>query len=95
VGVERIAEYDQRLVQRLLDGLDPAKFDPISPREPARRSTLVFLSHKERAQNQRLHVRLREQGIETAYRRGQLRLAPHLYNTADDIDRTLAALHSA
>jgi selenocysteine lyase/cysteine desulfurase len=26
-------------------------------------------------------------------RRGALRLAPHLYNTPDDIDRALAVLH--
>jgi selenocysteine lyase/cysteine desulfurase len=34
-----------------------------------------------------------EGGIEVAYRRGALRLAPHLYNTPDDIDRALAVLH--
>ena len=59
----------------------------------SRRSTLVFLSHKDRARNQVLHARLRERGIEVAYRRGALRLAPHLYNTPDDIDRALAVLH--
>ena len=37
---------------------------------------------------------LRERGIEVAYRRGALRLAPHLYNTGDDIDRALAVLHA-
>jgi selenocysteine lyase/cysteine desulfurase len=94
LGVERVAAYDQGLVQRLLDGLDPARFDLLSPREPARRSTLVFLAHKERERNRSLHARLREQGIDVAYRRGSLRLAPHLYNTADDIDRALAALHA-
>src|SRR5262249_50569811 len=85
VGIERIAEYDQRLVQHLLDGLDPAKFDLLSAREPTRRSTLVFISHKERDRNRLLHARLRDHAIEVAYRRGQLRFAPHLYNTKDDI----------
>ena len=94
VGIERIAEYDQRLVQHLLDGLDPAKFDVLSPREPTRRSTLVFLAHKERDRNRLLHARLRDEGVDVAYRRGMLRLAPHLYNTREDIDRALALLHA-
>ncbi len=94
VGIERIAEHDQRLVQHLLDGLDPAKFDILSPREPASRSTLVFLSHKESDRNRRLYEHLRANKIDVAYRRGMLRLAPHLYNTMDDMDRTLSALHS-
>jgi selenocysteine lyase/cysteine desulfurase len=94
VGVERVAAYDQGLVQRLLDGLDGAKFDVLSPREPAGRSTLVFLSHKDPTRNGPLQARLREQGVEVAYRRGQLRLSPHLYNTAADIDRALAALNA-
>ena len=93
VGIERVAAYDQQLVQRLHDGLDPMTIDLLSPRELPRRSTLVFLSHKDRARNQVLPARLRERGIEVAYRRGALRLAPHLYNNPDDIDRALAVLH--
>jgi selenocysteine lyase/cysteine desulfurase len=94
VGIERIAEHDQRLVQRLLDGLDPTKFDVLSPREPARRSTLVFISHKEPDRNRRLYDHLRANKIDVAFRRGMLRLAPHLYNTMEDLERTLLALHS-
>jgi selenocysteine lyase/cysteine desulfurase len=30
-----------------------------------------------------------------AFRRGRVRLAPHLYNTDADIDRALAALNGA
>src|SRR5262245_42076124 len=93
VGIERVAAYDQELVQRLHDGLHATTIDLLSPQELSRRSTLVFLSHKDRARNPVLHARLRERGIEVAYRRGALRLAPHLHNTRDDIDRTLAVLH--
>ena len=94
VGIESIAEHDQRLVQRVLDGLDPMKFDVLSPREPPRRSTLVFISHKERDRNQWLYEHLRDNKIDVASRRGMLRLAPHLHNTTDDMDRALAFLHS-
>jgi selenocysteine lyase/cysteine desulfurase len=95
VGIERVAEHDQRLVQRFLDGLDPGKFDLLSPREQDRRSTLVLFSHKERARNPLLHALLRDHGVEVAFRRGHLRLAPHLYNTGEDIDRALGLLNTA
>jgi selenocysteine lyase/cysteine desulfurase len=95
VGVGHVAEHDQRLVQRFLDGLDPGQFDLLSPREPGRRSTLVVFSHKERARNPSLHAHLRRHGVEVAFRRGHLRLAPHLYNTGEDIDRALGLLNTA
>src|SRR5262249_50862891 len=74
VGIARVPAYDQGLVPRLHDGLDATQIDLLSPRELARRSTLVFLSHKDRARNQVLHARLQKRGIEVAYRRGALRL---------------------
>jgi cysteine desulfurase/selenocysteine lyase len=95
VGVERIAEHDQQLVGRLLDGLDRGKFAILSPAEPARRSTLVFLSHRDPGRNRSVYAHLQANGIDIAYRRGKLRFAPHLYNTEDDIDRALAILNAA
>ena len=56
--------------------LDPAKYDVLSPREGPRRSTLVFVSHKERERNRSIYERLREAGVFAALRAGKLRLAP-------------------
>jgi selenocysteine lyase/cysteine desulfurase len=39
-----------------------------------------------------LYVRLKKAGIITAPRSNRLRIAPHFYNTSNDIDRLLAAL---
>jgi selenocysteine lyase/cysteine desulfurase len=94
IGVERIAAYDQHLVECFLAGLDPTRYDLRVPRDPARRSTLVFFSHRDPSRNGMLHARLKAQGIDIAYRRGLLRLAPHLYNTPEDMDRALRALNS-
>jgi selenocysteine lyase/cysteine desulfurase len=95
IGLERVAAYDQGLVRQLLDGLDRDKYDLRSPIEPARRSTLVFVTHKDRDRNAWLHEYLREQGITVAYRRGHLRLSPHLYNTSDEMERTVRVMNSA
>jgi selenocysteine lyase/cysteine desulfurase len=92
IGIERIQAHDQRLVSRFIDGLDLDKYELLSPREGAARSTLIFLSHKPKELNAELYRSLTAQGIYPAFRNGKLRFAPHLYNTEADIDATLAAL---
>ena len=91
-SIERIEAHDQQLVSRFIAGLDLDKYDLFSPREGEARSTLIFLSHKQREQNATLYQSLIAQGIYPAFRNGKLRFAPHLYNTEADIDAALAAL---
>ena len=91
VGPEAIEAHDRGLVRRLLDGL-PQAYEPISPVDDTRRSTLVLLSHRDRSRNERVHDDLQEAGFRVAFRRGALRVAPHLYNHAGQIDRLLQRL---
>ena len=93
-GIERIAEYDQQLVSYLIDGLDRKKYRFISPMEGVVRSTLVFISHKNSQRNAEIYVMLKAKGIGVAFRWGQLRFSPHLYNTKEDIKRALAVLNA-
>ncbi len=93
-GIDRIAEYDQKLVSLLINGLDARKYRLISPREGTQRSTLVFISHKDPERNAEIHEMLKAEGIEVAFRRGKIRLSPHLYNTKEDIKRVLAILNN-
>jgi selenocysteine lyase/cysteine desulfurase len=92
-GPRAIEAHDQLLVSRLLDGL-PSSFRTVSPRDPARRSTLVVVSHADAELNRRVHRALLAAGIHVAFRRGNLRIAPHLYNGTDQIDRLLGVLDS-
>jgi selenocysteine lyase/cysteine desulfurase len=91
VGLDAVAEHDQRLVERLLAGLDPEHHRLVSPRKARARSTLVVLSDT-RIGTVDLHHRLAGAGIDAAHREGNLRLSVHLFTTAADIDRTLDAL---
>jgi selenocysteine lyase/cysteine desulfurase len=92
-GVEAIAEWNQRLVGRLVAGLDPARYRLISPAEGPGRSTLVVIEDIT-GSGRRQHERLYRLGIDAAYREGNLRLSPHLFNTPEQVDHTLAALHT-
>jgi cysteine desulfurase/selenocysteine lyase len=87
VGPERIERHDQALVARLLENLEATDYEVLSPRAEPERSTLVFLSHRDSGRNAQIHGALREAGIEIALREGRLRVSPHLYNSAADIDR--------
>jgi selenocysteine lyase/cysteine desulfurase len=93
-GLENIEEYDQRLVTRLIEGLDPGRYDLHSPRSGPSRSTLVFISHKRPERNNAIYEQLRARKIFIASRAGKLRLSPHLYNTSQEIDEALSVLNS-
>lgn len=95
LGLERIGDHDQALVSRFVDGLD-AQYTMTSPKAASpQRSTLVFFSHQDKNENRAIHQALLHAGVHVAFRGGSMRLAPHLYNGAGDIDRALQALHSA
>jgi selenocysteine lyase/cysteine desulfurase len=93
LGIKTVADWDQQLVDRLLAGLDSDQYQLISPPSGPARSTLVVLRRTGGSSRHR-HERLTGAGIDTAYREGNLRLSPHLFNTTADIDHALEVLHA-
>ena len=91
----RIADHNQALVSRLIDGLDDTKYRLLSPREGVMRSTLAIVSHRQAERNFAIREALAAGGVFVALREGNLRLSPHLYNSHADIDRALEALNAA
>jgi cysteine desulfurase/selenocysteine lyase len=91
-GVSSIARYDQELVSRLLAGLDASAYSVASPESGPSRSTLVVLSRRDGTTLSRHRV-LTSAGIDTAFREGNLRFSLHAFNTREQVDRTLDALH--
>jgi cysteine desulfurase/selenocysteine lyase len=94
VGVDVIAAHDQRLVHQLLAGLDAHCYRRISPAEGPSRSTLVVLDRIDGTAERR-HKHLAANGVDVAFREGNLRLSPHLFNTTQDISRAIGLLHGA
>ena len=92
IGVETAAAHDQALVSRLVEGLDRNKYELISPPEGPARSNLVVLTHRQGELNKGIYDDLKARGIHGAFRRGNMRFSPHLYNTPDDIDLLLETL---
>jgi cysteine desulfurase / selenocysteine lyase len=92
IGIERIAAHDQQLIDELIESLDRSKYELLSPASGEQRSTLVYLSHQDPAANERIAEGLRQRRISIAQREGRLRVAPHLYNSSNDITRLTESL---
>jgi cysteine desulfurase/selenocysteine lyase len=91
-GPANVAAYNEGLISRLVDKLDENRFERISPREGPERSTLVVLRSRRDRDAKWWHARLAADGLDVALREGNLRVAPHLHNTPEDIDKLLRAL---
>jgi selenocysteine lyase/cysteine desulfurase len=64
----------------------------ISSIDPARRAAIVVFTLGDRARDEALVRRLGEQGIIVALRPRGVRVAPHMYNSAAEIEQLLSAV---
>jgi selenocysteine lyase/cysteine desulfurase len=93
LGIERVRDHDDTLVDRLTGGLDRRKYQLTSPSAGPQRSTLVFVEPRARHRAADIQRALGAARVHVALRAGALRLSPHLYNTTADIDRALTVLN--
>ena len=91
IGIERTAEHVRQLNDWLIDEVIALGGAVATPADPARRGPLIAIRAVEADQ---LVGRLAEHGIVTSSRAGNLRISPHCYNTAGDIERLLVALRA-
>jgi selenocysteine lyase/cysteine desulfurase len=95
-GPATVEEYTQTLVERLVASIDHDRFALVSPGAGARRSTVIVVRPAgPHLDADLVHAALSDAGVDAAVRDGMVRLSPHLYNTAEDIDRAALALNSA
>ncbi len=86
-----VQSHARALCDRLLAALPPG-FEPASPLEPGARSHLLCLRAASPQATAAAHERLLAAKVETSLRGGRIRVAPHLYSVAADVDRLVAAL---
>ncbi len=90
----RVQAHARALCDRILAGL-PAGWEPASPLEPEARSHILCLRGPSAARTEAAFEALRAAKVVTSLRSGRIRVAPHLYNDAEDVDRLLAVLADA
>jgi selenocysteine lyase/cysteine desulfurase len=85
-GVERIATHLGELTDYLCELLRRRDYEIISSRLAGEKSQIVCIRHRGEWSSMALYVHLKNQGIIAAPRGTRLRISPHLYNTAEDIE---------
>jgi selenocysteine lyase/cysteine desulfurase len=88
-GAQAIEAHVRSLVDRALDGLDELGATVATPREAGRRGPLVCVRSTD---VDALVAALADERIIASSREDKLRVALHLYNVEDDVDRLLAVL---
>ena len=92
LGIDAIWQHIQSLQDRMIEWARAHDVEIISDLAPARRSGILCIRPSNAAA---VHRSLTEQGIRCAYREGAIRLAPHWYNTQDDMARVVAVLEAS
>jgi selenocysteine lyase/cysteine desulfurase len=87
-----VEEHNRALIRELIEGLPRDRCVLASPPEPEQRGPFVCAAGRTPARTKDLYERLRAEKIIVSYRQGVLRIAPHLYNTSNDIRRLISIL---
>ena len=91
-GPARIASYLEELTDHLCERVRSKSYELVSPRTPGEKSQIVCIRHPRYLSVTALYGQLKGQNIITAPRGDRLRIAPHLYNTIEEIDQLVEAL---
>ena len=91
-GVERISAYLEQLTDYLCEKLRAQDYEIVSSRRAGEKSQIVCIRHQGGLGPMALYSHLKTRNIITAPRGDRLRISPHFYNTAFEIDQLLNSL---
>lgn len=91
-GIAGINQHVMSLLDRLVQGLESCGCTIISSLEARHRSGILSFFIKDQEQTRKFFETLQQKRIVVSLRKGAIRVAPHFYNSTDEIDRLLEAL---
>jgi selenocysteine lyase/cysteine desulfurase len=89
LGIEAISAWTLALGEPLLAWAERRCVRVVSPRDAAHRCGIVCLAPDDAMQ---AHRKLKAAGVVCAFREGAIRLSPHAYNTADEMEKVVEVL---
>jgi selenocysteine lyase/cysteine desulfurase len=89
-----IRDHNQALISHFFEGL-PDGVRLASPRQASQRGVFGCIEVGSRSDTESLYQTLRDERFVVALREGKIRVAPHLLNSTDDMDRLLVVLDKA
>jgi selenocysteine lyase/cysteine desulfurase len=93
-GPALIRDHNQALIEHFFDRL-PDGYRLASPRQASQRGVFGCIEVGNRADTESLYQTLRAEGFVVALREGKIRVAPHLLNSTQDMDRLLVVMARA
>lgn len=90
-GIKNIERHLLLLTDHLVEGLQRKDYVVLSPRGPHERSQIVSFGST-RYSGKELYEKLTDAGVCVSLRSGFIRVSPHFYNTAEEIDAMLDIL---
>ena len=91
-GVQKISGYLEELTDYLCERLEGRNYEVVSSRAAGEKSHIVCIRHRGGLSSMALYHHLNQRNIITAPRGDRLRIAPHFYNTATEVDQFAADL---
>lgn len=92
LGVANTSLYLEKLTDHLCERLETKQYQVVSSRLAAEKSQIVCIRHHGGSSAMSLYAHLKTQNIITAPRGDRLRIAPHVYNTVEEMDQLVDAL---
>jgi len=89
-----IHDHNQSLINHFFEGL-PDGYRLASPRQASHRGVFGCIEVGSRSNTESLYQTLRDEQFVVALRAGKIRVAPHLFNSIQDMDRLLVSLAKA
>jgi cysteine desulfurase/selenocysteine lyase len=87
VGVETVAEHNQKLMAYMYESLPRDQCVRTSPLETERRGPYACFAAHTLERTQAIYARLKKEKVIASLREGNIRVSTHLYNTMQDIDK--------
>lgn len=91
-GLSKIEKYLSELSDMLCEKLLEKNYDIVSSRLPAEKTAIVCIKHRDGINSNVLADHLKKEKIIVSPRGDRLRIAPHFYNNASDIDHLINSL---
>ena len=92
IGIDAVERSIDALVGEIIDGLPRTKCVLACPAEREQRGPYVCISARNPEETPALYERLRAAKISVSLRENAVRVAPHFYNTPEDISRLMKVL---
>ena len=95
LGIANIDAWTLHLTDMLLNELDRLGYVPLVNRTPGNRSAIVIFKAPDKAGTDAAEKKLKDASVTYATRGGGLRLAPHCYNSEEEIAKVIEILGPA